>query len=156
MIPPAETGVPPPAEPGALPPGPVAGVPLLVPEIAPPPKLRDAALVLPLMGAFLLLPPLTDLFMAPVRIAGIPLIVLYIFGVWLGLILVALWLAGRLRRLDAGVVRSWPEAKAAIQGGGVEAMAVPGRAMPRGTMPGRPGQGPGRPGQGGAEARDDG
>lgn len=153
MIPPAGGDGPPPGNPAGppepLPPGPdlpgpvppdpvlsgtAAGMPPVVPESAPPPKLRDAALILPLLGAFLLLPPLTDLFVAPMRIAGIPLIVLYLFGVWLGLILVALWLARRLRGPEPGGRPSWPgeepglhETPAGPQGG-----AAPGPpAVPR-------------------------
>lgn len=65
-----------------------------------PGKLRDAALVLPVLGAFLLIPPFPEIFAAPVRLAGVPLIVLYIFGVWLALIVGALCLARPLRRLE--------------------------------------------------------
>ena len=43
---------------------------------------RDAASLLPVAAAILLLPPVIVVFAAPVLIAGIPLIVVYVFGVW--------------------------------------------------------------------------
>ncbi len=52
----------------------------------PSPRLRDAAVVLPLVGLFLLMPPVITLFVRPAEIAGVPLIVAYLFGVWLALI----------------------------------------------------------------------
>ncbi len=59
-------------------------------------RVRHAAAVLPLLGAFLLLPPLIALFTAPLRVFGMPLIVLYLFAVWAVLIAAAAWLAHRL------------------------------------------------------------
>ena len=50
-------------------------------------RARDAARLLPLLGLFLLMPPVISLFAVPVDIAGVPLIVLYLFGVWLALVL---------------------------------------------------------------------
>lgn len=61
-------------------------------------KAPDAAVVLPVFGMFLLLPPAISLFAAPVVIWGVPLIVLYVFGIWAGLIVCAALLA---RRLDS-------------------------------------------------------
>ncbi len=61
-------------------------------------KAPDAAVVLPVFGAILLLPPAISLFAAPVAVWGVPLIVLYVFGVWAGLIGCAALLA---RRLDS-------------------------------------------------------
>lgn len=52
----------------------------------PSPRLRDAAVVLPLVGLFLLMPPVITLFVRPADVAGVPLIVAYLFGVWLALI----------------------------------------------------------------------
>lgn len=62
-------------------------------------KLQDGALLLPIFGAFLLLSPIITIFVAPASIFGIPSVFLYIFGVWLGLVLVARAMA---RRLDLG------------------------------------------------------
>jgi len=60
-------------------------------------RARDAAGVLPLLGLFLLMPPAITLFAAPVDLAGVPLVVVYLFSVWLGLVLSAA-LLGRLLR----------------------------------------------------------
>jgi len=62
-------------------------------------KLRDSALLLPAFGAFLLISPLITVFTGATTILGLPLIFIYIFGVWLGLVLVARAMA---RRLDKG------------------------------------------------------
>lgn len=52
-------------------------------------RVREAARLLPLAGLFLVLPPLITLFAVPVDVAGVPLLVLYFFAVWLGLVLAA-------------------------------------------------------------------
>jgi hypothetical protein len=57
---------------------------------------KDAAAVLPFVLAFLLLPPIILIFAKPVLIAGVPLIVIYIFGVWAAAICAAMVLARRL------------------------------------------------------------
>jgi len=62
-------------------------------------KLRDSALLLPLFGAFLLVSPIATIFTGPVSLFGLPLIFVYIFGVWLGLVILARYMA---RRLDKG------------------------------------------------------
>lgn len=61
-------------------------------------SLRDAATLLPIVAAILLGPPLIRIFAAPAAAAGIPLIILYIFGVWAAIVLGAYLLA---RRVDA-------------------------------------------------------
>ncbi|WP_140056119.1 hypothetical protein [Oceanibaculum nanhaiense] len=63
-------------------------------------NVRDAAAILPVAAIFLLLPPVILIFSAPVLIAGIPLIVLYVYGVWACLILVALLVALRVEDAD--------------------------------------------------------
>jgi len=71
------------------------------PTPAPPERLaraRDAARALPWAGAFLLLPPVITLFAAPVDLDGVPLVVVYAFAVWLGLVLGAALLS---RALDS-------------------------------------------------------
>jgi hypothetical protein len=55
---------------------------------------RDAATLLPVAAAALLLPPFILVFAAPVLVAGIPLIVVYVFAVWAAIILGA-WLLSR-------------------------------------------------------------
>ena len=62
-------------------------------------KLRDGALLLPIFGAFFLVSPLITVFTGVTTIFGLPLIFVYIFGVWLGLVLIARAMA---RRLDEG------------------------------------------------------
>lgn len=55
---------------------------------------RDAATILPVAAAVLLLPPFMLVFTAPVLVAGIPLIVVYVFAAWASIVLGA-WLAAR-------------------------------------------------------------
>jgi hypothetical protein len=63
--------------------------------------LRDAATVLPFVATVLLMPPVVLIFAAPVMAFGIPLIVVYVFAVWLVVIAAAGLTARRLARLDA-------------------------------------------------------
>ena len=56
--------------------------------------LRDAATLLPVIAAILFLPPFILVFAAPVLVAGIPLIVIYVFGAWAAIVLAA-WLVAR-------------------------------------------------------------
>ncbi|KAB2876021.1 MAG: hypothetical protein HS106_01900 [Ideonella sp.] len=60
-------------------------------------RARDAAIVLPLLGLMLLMPPVIVLFAVPIRVAGVPLIVVYLFGVWLALVLGAALLGRALQ-----------------------------------------------------------
>lgn len=57
----------------------------------------SAAVALPLLGLFLLMPPLIILFAHGAGVGGVPLIVLYVFGVWCALIICAVGLARRLQ-----------------------------------------------------------
>lgn len=59
----------------------------------------EAAVLVSALGLFVLLPPFITLFAAPVTVFGVPLMVVYVFGVWALLVLAAALLA---RRLDAG------------------------------------------------------
>ncbi len=68
------------------------------PPPPPPPRLRDAAVVLPLVGLFLLMPPTITLFADRYQVAGVPLIVAYLFGVWIALIGCAALLARGIAR----------------------------------------------------------
>ena len=63
-----------------------------------PPRLVAALVLLPCIGLFLLMPPVVQLFALDVDLGGVPLIVVYLFGVWLGLIGCAAWLAWRVSR----------------------------------------------------------
>lgn len=60
-------------------------------------RLTDRALAIPLAGFVLLMPPLLPLFARPVSVLGVPLLVVYVFGVWLLLILAGRWAARALR-----------------------------------------------------------
>ncbi|HTN67393.1 MAG TPA: hypothetical protein VL051_14555, partial [Burkholderiaceae bacterium] len=62
-------------------------------------RASDAAVVLPLLGLFLLMPPIITLFASQLDLGGIPLIAIYVFGVWAALIVCAALLA---QRLDPG------------------------------------------------------
>ena len=60
---------------------------------------HDAAKILPVAAAVLLLPPFILIFAAPASIAGVPLIVVYLFGIW-AVIVLAAWLVAR--RVEPG------------------------------------------------------
>jgi hypothetical protein len=62
---------------------------------------RDAGTLLPIVAAILFLPPLTLIFSAPIAIAGLPLILVYLFTAWALVIAAACFLASRLE--DIGV-----------------------------------------------------
>lgn len=55
---------------------------------------HDAAKILPVAAAVLLLPPFILVFATPATIAGVPLIVVYVFAAW-AVIVVAAWLVAR-------------------------------------------------------------
>jgi len=59
-------------------------------------KLENAAFVLPLFGALLLIPPLANVFNRDVMIFGVPLEVIYLFGVWTALIGITAFLSQRM------------------------------------------------------------
>jgi hypothetical protein len=72
---------------------------------------RDAAAILPFLGIVLLFPPLISIFAAPFRIAGIPLIVVYLFGVWGAVIIAAYLVSRRLKpQSDADGLSADPDA----------------------------------------------
>jgi hypothetical protein len=54
--------------------------------------------LLPIVGLFLLMPPVITLFAARIDVFGVPLIVVYMFGVWLAVIVCGGLLARRLAR----------------------------------------------------------
>jgi putative effector of murein hydrolase LrgA (UPF0299 family) len=62
-----------------------------------PARIRDAAALLPVLGLVLFMPPVVTLFAAAYAdVAGVPLVVVYVFGTWLALIVAAAWLSRRL------------------------------------------------------------
>lgn len=73
-------------------------------------KARDAILALTIFGALLLMPPILPFFDRPLSLGGVPLIVIYVFGVWLALIVLAWVLARRVPMEKApGAVPAPPE-----------------------------------------------
>jgi hypothetical protein len=64
-------------------------------------RLHDAAVLLPCVGLLLLMPPFIGLFSPRLTLFGIPLLVLYLFGVWAALIAATAVLARRLDPPDA-------------------------------------------------------
>ncbi len=77
----------------------------------PSPRLRDAAVVLPILGLLLLMPPMITLFVDRYDVSGVPLIVAYLFGVWIALIVCAALLARAIARSNrpAGPARDGAE-----------------------------------------------
>jgi hypothetical protein len=63
---------------------------------------RDLAVVLPIVVVLLLAPPLIRIFAVPATLAGIPLIVVYIFAVWAAAILVAIAVARHAYQVPGG------------------------------------------------------
>lgn len=61
---------------------------------------RDRSMVLLVAGAVLLMPPVAGIFLLDAMIFGIPIVILYIFAVWLALIVGAAFLAKPLGRMD--------------------------------------------------------
>jgi hypothetical protein len=60
-------------------------------------RIHDRLVALFVLGAVLLLPPLLAIFSQPVRVAGLPLLYLYLFLAWGGLIGMT---AAVVRRID--------------------------------------------------------
>jgi hypothetical protein len=56
-------------------------------------KARDLALVLPILGVFLLMPPFIRVFVSSATVSGVPLIICYLFTMWAALIFCAWRLA---------------------------------------------------------------
>ncbi len=63
---------------------------------------RDRSMVLWVIGALFVLPPVAGIFLLPGTIFGLPIPVLYIFAVWLFLIVGAAALAKPLDRMEYG------------------------------------------------------
>jgi len=63
-------------------------------------RLNDMAIIAPLLGFVLLAPPVIGLFATKGTIFGAPVILVYLFTVWFGLILIAAILSRRLARSE--------------------------------------------------------
>ncbi len=96
------------------------------------PRLRDAAALLPVLAVFLLMPPVITLFTDTRTVGGVPMIVAYLFGVWLALIVAAALLAHRLAPPAAASPDAVP-LDAASPGG-----VSPGAPPPHTAPPGAP------------------
>lgn len=81
---------------------------------------KEAALVIPLFGLFLLLPPLLSLFEGASTIFGIPVLYVYVFGVWFGLVIAGMWLARRLEAEEQDAIRDTAPAVSPARADGAE------------------------------------
>ena len=63
-------------------------------------KLKDVTVALPILGLFLYLSPIPQVFNVPMRIAGVPLIFCFIYGMWIVLIVLSARLSARISRDD--------------------------------------------------------
>lgn len=61
-------------------------------------RTKEAALLLPIVGFLLLMPPLLSIFGGPVLVFGLPILPTYIFFVWLLLIVAGALLSRRLEK----------------------------------------------------------
>lgn len=68
-------------------------------------RLRDAALLLPILAVLLFLPVALELMSGHVLPAGLPSLPAFIFAAWLALIGASAWLARRLTRPAADAKR---------------------------------------------------
>lgn len=66
----------------------------------PPRRLSDMATIAPILGLILLTPPVIGLFATEGTIFGAPVILIYLFAVWFGLIALAAILSRQLARFD--------------------------------------------------------
>lgn len=65
-------------------------------------RLQTTALVLPVFGAILIVPPFLGVFNLPVTVFGMPIVAIYLFSVWTGLIVVTAAISRRLGRDETG------------------------------------------------------
>ena len=61
-------------------------------------KLRESAILVPVVGLVALMPPVAGIFALPGKVLGVPLPVAYVFLVWIALILAARAVGRRLDR----------------------------------------------------------
>lgn len=67
---------------------------------SPPRRLIDLSVIAPILGFILLVPPVIGLFARDATLFGAPIILVYLFAVWLGLIAIAAILARKLARAE--------------------------------------------------------
>ena len=61
--------------------------------------IKDASILILCLGIIFLLPPITFIFDKPINLFGVPLVVLYMFGVWFLLVLASCVIARHLRKI---------------------------------------------------------
>jgi hypothetical protein len=59
---------------------------------------KDAATLILCLGIVLLLPPIAFIFDKPIVLFGVPLVVLYMFGVWFALVFASFMISRQLRK----------------------------------------------------------
>ncbi len=72
-------------------------------------RYRDLARLLPWLGLFLFTPPVLFLFRPALTIAGVPVLPVYLFGLWFALILASRFLTGHLVEEAEPPVSSRPD-----------------------------------------------
>lgn len=63
-------------------------------------RLETAALFLTVFGALLIVPPLIGVFNIPITIFGMPVVAIYLFAVWTGLIAATVLMSYKLAQED--------------------------------------------------------
>lgn len=63
-------------------------------------RLKDIAAIAPIFGFLLLIPPVIGLFATEATVFGAPLVLVYLFAIWLALILIAAILSQRLSKAE--------------------------------------------------------
>lgn len=63
-------------------------------------RLKDIAVIAPIFGFLLLIPPVIGLFATEATVFGAPLVLIYLFAIWLGLIIVAAVLSQQLSKAE--------------------------------------------------------
>ncbi len=74
-------------------------------------KLENAALALSVFGVILLLPPILSIFNIETRLFGAPLVVIYLFGIWLLLIVATFFLSSFISNSDINATSKEDEIK---------------------------------------------
>ena len=59
---------------------------------------KNASTLILCLGVVLLLPPITFIFDKPIVLFGVPLVVLYMFGIWFVLVLASYTISRHLRK----------------------------------------------------------
>lgn len=63
-------------------------------------KIRDSIVALTVIGTWLMMPPMLEVFQGPPAIFGMPMIVVYLFGTWLVLIVTTALVVRRIARFE--------------------------------------------------------